>query len=148
MPTILSSRHAELTINGHRFTGFSDDDPPVEFPDIELITTMRGRDGAMYASDTAIQGGEVTVKLLPTSQSAKQVLRWMTEILRGGRMLFQGSYADTELGYSVQLKGGMLKTAPPSVVPGKTYEATFEFEQLLPDYDGANFAPAPQVASP
>lgn len=143
MPTILSHRHIELVINGHRFDGYADDDSPVEFPDMELVDTQRGKDGTLYGTDTAMIGGEVTVKLLPVSQSAIRVLRWFDEIQRGARLEFEGNYGDAELNYSAQMRGGFLKRCPAMIDPGKTFEVVFEFEQIIPDMDGARFAPAP-----
>ena len=145
MTTTLSSRHINLILNGHRFTGYAEDDPPVEFPDMDLVETVTGRDGAMYANDTAMLGGDVTVKLLPTSESSKQVLRWLAQRQRGERLEFEGEYGDTALGYDVVLRGGVMKTCAPATVPGKTFEVVFAFEELIPNYDGARFAAAPQT---
>jgi len=143
MPTILSYRHLELIINGHRFESWSDDDTPVEFPEITFADTVIGRDGTMSVTDTGNLGGELVVNLLPTSKSAQRIIQWIQERNRGERQFFDGTFSDTETGFSVQLKGGILKMAKPTVTPGETYTATFEFEQLVPDYDGATFAGAP-----
>ena len=91
--------------------------------------------------------GEVNIKLLPTSTSAKRVVRWFAERQRGARLYFSGSYGDPEINFHVQLKGGLLKQCPPSVVPNKTFEVIFEFEEIIPDYDGATFAGAPVLAA-
>ena len=145
MPTILSTRHCELVINGHKFTAYADEDSPVEFPDIEHLEHSFGKDGTLYLSDTGMQGGEVTVKLAPSSPSAKRVLRWHAEMIRGMRLSFEGTYGDPGLSYDVTLRGGVLMKSPPSVVPNKTFECVFLFEQIIPNYDSAAFDPAPAV---
>jgi len=147
MPTILSYKHVELIINGHRFESWSDDDTPVEFPEITFVETTIGRDGTMSVVDTGALGGELVVNLLSTSRSAQRIIQWIQERNRGARSFFEGTFSDTELGYSVQLKGGVLKMAKPTVTPGETYTATFEFEEMVPDFDGANFAGSPAVGT-
>ena len=143
MPKQNSIRHIDFTINGHRIDGWADDDPPYEFPDIDTVEIKYGKDGSLYASDTGIQGGEVMLKLLPDSRSTKQILRWFAERQRGTALEFTGSFNDTERGYSVQMKGGFLKRCPAGTSINKTFEPVFEFEQILPDYDAADFDPPP-----
>ena len=143
MPSQTSHLKQTLEINGTVVTGLADDDPPVDIPEIELITTKFGQDGTLYAHATEVVGGEVMVKLLPTSQFAATVLRWNAEIQNGARLIFSGNYGDPELGYSMQMEGGVLTKCPPSVIPNKTFECTFMFEELRPQYDGAKFAPGP-----
>ena len=143
MPTTLSHRHIVLIINGHRYEGYASDDSPVEFGDNELVNTERGKDGTLYGTDTSEIGTVLTVKLLPVSRSAIRVLQWYTDIQRGQRLEFEGSYGDNELNYSCQMRGGFLTQCPSMIVPGKTFEHMFEFEEVIPDVDGARFAPAP-----
>jgi len=66
MTTQLSTRSSILILNGVRITGFSDDDNPVEFAESELATVKFGQDGTLYANANGHQGGEMTVKLLPS----------------------------------------------------------------------------------
>ena len=146
MPNELSHRQCELILNAHRFTGFSDDDPPVDFPAIDLTKIQYGQDGTLYATDTGRQGGEMMVKLAPSSPSAQRIARWFRERQQGARRTFSGTYGDPGLGYSLTLEGGKLVSAPPIVVPGQTYEAKFSFERLIPQMDGAQFDPAPAAA--
>ena len=147
MPTILSFEHIKLTLNGHTFQGWANEDPPVEFPDIEFLETDWGKDGTLYASNTAIRGGEVMVKLLPSSRSTKKVLNWVSERQRGKRLSFKGTFSDPELGFTVTLRGGLLTQAAAAAVPDKTYEATFTFEEILPNYNTAQFDPKPASTS-
>lgn len=147
MATHLSWRHIELILNGHRFQGWSDDDPPVEFPDIDLVNVVTGKDGAAYYSDTGMLGGEVTIKLLPTSESAKRCLRWLEERDSGARLEFEGTYGDSEIGFSAALRGGALRTCRPATVPDQNFEVVFHFEEIIPDYDAAQFSPAPAVTA-
>lgn len=142
MTTQLSYLHSVLIINGERVTGFSEDDVPVELPDIDLSEAIFGQDGTMYTSGTAIIGGEVMVRLLPTSPAIPRFLRFHSEIQQGARIDFEGSWADPDLGYSTLMQGGVLRVCPPGISPNKTFEMTFDFEKLIPQFDGARFAPA------
>lgn len=138
-----SHLHQVLILNGHRFTGLSDDDPPIDVPDIDLLEYKYGMDGTMHTKSTNVKGGEVPVKLLSSSLSAKFLLTQFSLIQGGARILWSGSYGDADLGYSVQMLGGKLLRCPPSVVPGKTFEAVFVFEQLIPEYSAAQFVEGP-----
>ena len=142
-PTQLSNRHAILTLNGRRITAFSDDEPPVELPEIELAKTTRGQDGSMYATGTAAKGGEVMVKLLPTSPDTKWLMRKHAQIQNGARITFKGSYGDSEIGYKVLLRGGVLVKAPAGISPGKNVEFTFDFEEVIPQFDAMRTSRAP-----
>ena len=142
MTTELSYDHIDLRINGHRVSGYSDAEPAIEFPAITLVRTKWGNDGRLYVTNTSIKGGQLMLKLLPTSNTAKQILRWFQQRQRGARLEFAGSYGDPELEYNVQLIAGKLEEADPAIVPDKDYEATFIFEKILPDFDAARFEPA------
>ena len=143
MPNQLSHLHSRLTINGNRIEGLSDNDVPVELPDIELFTVKRGKDGTMYSMGTGAKGGPVIIRLLPTSRSAVLFLKWHSQIQTGMALEFDGSWQDTENGYSSQLRGGVMTEAPSGLHPGKDAEFKFEFEEIIPEMDGANFDPAP-----
>ena len=143
MPAILSTRHCKLIINGHQFNGYSNDDPPVEFPDIDFLDYEFGKDGGLYGNDNGMQGGELLVKLAPGSESAKWCIRQLARRNRGERVLYSGSYGDVNLNYVTNMLGGRFKMCPPAVTPGKTFEATFVFKQYQPLYDGALFTPSP-----
>ena len=145
MPEILSHRHIIFRLNGKRLQGFADEDPPVEFPEIDMLDAVFGKDGALYGNDTAILGGEVVAKFQPTSQACIDILRWFAQRQRGSRLAFAGSYADLELGYSLDLRGGLFKMTKPIIVPGETFQATWVFEELIPDVDGVSFDPVPEI---
>ena len=88
------------------------------------------------------------LKLLPESPSTKQILRWVAERQKGGNLEFSANLSDTELNYSVAMKGGFLKRSHSGTSVNRTFEAVFEFEQILPDYDSATFdAPPPSTPS-
>lgn len=143
MATIFSWRQIQLLLNGHRFTGFADEDPAVEFDSVDLAEITTGRDGTLHADDTGVLGGPVTIKLLPGSESVKQCLRWKAERDRGEHTEFEGTFADPTLGFSAALRGGIFMSCPTMTVPGQTFEVVFHFEEIVPDADGANFSPSP-----
>lgn len=145
MASYLSQRHIRLIINSYVFESYGNDDP-VQFPDIDMMEVIQGRDGAISATDTAMLGGEVVVSLLPTSPSIRRCMQWYNEWRRTGAAELEGSYTNTIIGYSAQLKGGYMKRARPMVQPGVIYTVTFHFEELIPDFAGATFNSAPAVA--
>ena len=147
MPNILSDRHVECIINDHRIEGWADESPPIDFPEIEMIEAMYGRDGTLYGAETGRQGGEVTLKLLPASRSAIRFMRWFAERQRGGRITFEGTYGDNELGYSMQMKGGLFRMLRPMIVSRQVVNVGLVFEQLIPNFDGVEFDPAPQAST-
>lgn len=138
-----SWRRVSFILNGHRFQGWSDDKPPIDFPKIELKETKRGADGVLYATDTGIRGGEVTVKLFPTSVSTQRVLKWRAEAQRDRALVFNGSFVNPDTNSSSRMKNGYLKSSDGESVPGKTFMATFEFEQIIPSADSGTFSPRP-----
>ena len=146
MPAIISHRHQKFLwgLDGgamlQEAKGLSDDDPPVEIPIIDFYREKWGQDGTLYITDTARQGGEVKVKLLPTSETVKEWMNIITRIMEDGfRPIFTAVYGDEELDYQCDMWGGVLKMAPPNVVPGVTVEFTFLFEQLIPRFTNAKF---------
>ena len=147
MVTEQSHRDIVFILDGHRVTGFAEDDPPVDFPAIELLTEKYGQDGQMYVMSTARRGGQFTVKLLPTSPTTKLWMRHHAEIQNGAIKNYAGSYADPNLDYDTLIRGAKLKTAPSTVVPGVTAEFVFVAQELIPEFDNANFAAAPFAPS-
>ena len=96
-----------------RVSGLSDDNPPIELPDIPLYETHFGHDGTMYAMGTSMQGGDVKVKLLPTSQTNARWLGVHAQIQKGVHIIWHGLYHyDTVVGglqqsWGFALRGGV-----------------------------------------
>ena len=143
MTNQLSHINSVLTMNGTRVQGLSDDDLPVELPDIQLAEAKYGKDGTMYTIGSGMKGGDVIVRLLPSSRTGAEWIKMHAEIQSGEVIDWEGIWQDSHLGYSTLLRGGVLTTAPSGVHPGKNLEFTFAFEEVLPQFDGANFDPAP-----
>ena len=139
----LSHVHSILRMNGQKVEGLADDDVPIELPDIDLAEITFGKDGAMYSNGTGRRGGEVMVKLLPTSVTAKEWLRDHAQIQNGTVLTYEGIWEDANLNYSTVLRGGVLTKAPAGIHPGKNVEFTFTFEETVPQMDAAAFARSP-----
>lgn len=139
MPTESGHRHCKLVLNGTEISGFGDDPRPVELPEAELIKTKVGADGALYGNASGMRGGEVKIKLAPTSPSTKFLMQKVTEIHEGARIEWNGSYGDSVLNYTTELKGGLLTKGPKGIEPETDAVFTFYFEELIPDFAGANF---------
>ena len=148
MANILSTRELRVEINGVQLVGFSGDDPVIEFPDDDFLEVESGKDGASYATDTGMIGGEVTFKFLPTSPSVKTLLGWRHKWIAGERNNFTASVNDSKLGISVSMDLGYLIRCPVMPVPGMTsFDVTFYFEKIdLPNPGSIKFQGVP--ASP
>lgn len=147
MPNQTSHKHFFLIMNGERVEGLSDDDPPIEFEDIDYNEEVYGMDGTMYTKATNRRGAPMTVKLLPTSTTAAKWMQRQADIQNGAQLGWEGSYGNPALGAVTELRGGVLKTAPPALVPGTNPNFVFVFEETEPQYDAVNFAPSPQAES-
>ena len=147
MTTQTSHIHQTLRLNGHTFRGFADTDRPVELPNVVLATHKFGKDGSLLATATNQQGGEVMLHLLPTSISCKFMIRQMAKIHNGSRIVWRGSYTDSELGTSLVFRGGVLLEAMPGTEPENQYDCKFVFEQIIGQYDGAKFGEPPLLAN-
>lgn len=141
MSTFVSIEDTDVVINGHTVEGWSDDADALTLPDVELASVTRGADGRMVASSTGNKGGEVTIKLLPNSPSTQFFSQRAAEIVGGAVIIFHGLIRNSRLGFSTRLSRGVLMTAPLGQTLGKgeaaAREFTFEFEEILPNYDGA-----------
>ena len=138
-PVVLSWRHITLKINDHVFVSLASDDQPVTFPNMDLVDVVYGKSGEMYGNETGMLGGDVSVRVLPASRDAQQLLTWLAQRHKGSRRTFSGSFGDSHLGFSVQMRGGLMKSCTAASVPGADFEAVFAFQEIIPDYDGATF---------
>ncbi len=144
----LSLRGATVIIGGHTVTGWADESDALSLPAIESAQITRGADGQLMAMSTGNQGGEVMVKLLATSVSARYFSQRFTEQVQGARFVWEGSirYADNTV---ISLSRGVLKTAPSGITMGTgevaTQEFVFEFEQILMNRDIADVSSAPSI---
>ena len=148
MATQLSNSAIVFILNGHRFSGFADEDPPVDFEVPEIATANFGKDGGLYTNDTGKRGGELTVKLLPASPSTKWMMRNHSLIKTGSIIHWSGTYSDPNLSYHSVLRGGVLTKAPNATPPGQNAEFMFVFEEIIPDYDSARFSASIQADLP
>lgn len=146
MAEILSYRLLRLSLNGHRVWGFAPVDEPVTLEGTEdLFTRTRGPDGTLITSSSGYVGGELTIHLLPTSQSALWFVRERQRVRRGMARYIDGNLTLDDL--SAQLRGGVLVDAPPVIIPKKHYVATIDFEVVNVQMEGVRYSPAPSVSA-
>ena len=143
MANTLAWKNFSLVLNGERITGFAKDDPPVELPDLEVGDNEMGWDGSLYSSDTGVLGGDVVIKLLPTSKQCGWFLDRLEEHKRGIEVDFHGKFGDVRKGITHTLAGGRFKKCPSGIMPGKTFEVTITFETIKAQTAGAKLNPAP-----
>lgn len=132
-----------LQLNGHTFSGWSDDSDAFNAEAVELASVTRGADGKMVASSTGAKGGPLTIKLLPNSPSAKFMQAAAANVQKGTKLVWNGTFRDPENGHTAKLENGILTKYPPLPSLGKgsvgNMEYTIEFETIEPDYSAASF---------
>lgn len=141
---LFSLEQTTVTLNGEIVTGWSDDTDALSLPqDLEIAVTKFGADGMMTGAGTGIKGGEVTFKLLPNSPTTKSLMNIATTLQNGGRVEFDATVEDENLGYKINMERGVLNKFPagPSLGKGEVSNAefVFSFERIMPDYSAANF---------
>ena len=75
MAQLESYAHLECIINGFRFSGWADEDPPFEFDFEESSERTRGADGGLYALGMPTYGGTWTFKVFPTAPPAQWAMQ-------------------------------------------------------------------------
>lgn len=127
-----------VVINGHTFTGWSDDTDALSLPNIDLANVVRGADGKMVAVSTGEKGGPVTFKLLPNSPTTKFLMNAITAQLNGAAIKWNGIIRDSINQTFVALVNGTLANGPLGQTIGKgeaaNREFTIEFESVTPNY--------------
>jgi len=144
MAQLKSHDHINCVINGHRFVGWSDDDPPYEFEFEDSIEVKRGHDGGLYGSSMPNFGGKFTFKVEPTSPTCKWAMQ--QEQLRKNAMknntaikIYAGSFADPVQGVSWRLEGGLILNFPAVNIANQSYEGVLELEVITASVDGGKF---------
>ena len=143
MSLYFSLEQSTLTLNGTTITGFSEDTDAIEIPSITLSEVRRGADGKMTAATTGDKGVDLSIKLLPTSDSVKFLSSIVEQQKRGARVVFNGSLVNHETGASLSLTNGVILEAPPfpSLGKGNTANMVYiiAFESATGNFEAANF---------
>ena len=132
-----------VEINGHIFSGFSDDADAIMLPqEIEMAIAKYGADGRMVTVGTGQKGGPVTLKLQPNSVSVKFMMNSVASIQTGSVIEWSGSIRYSN-GTTVTLERGTLMSSDYGQTLGKgdvrNLPFTWNFERVTPDYSSANF---------
>lgn len=136
-----SFAHIQCIINGHRFEGWADEDPPYEFDYEESSDRTIGRDGGLYVLGLPMFGGGFTFKMQPNSPTAiwaVQQEQMRKDNHRSGDPLrdYAGTISDASTGIKNRLEGGVIMTFPAVIIPGVTYEGSIYFENIASEVDG------------
>ena len=151
MAQMESFAHVEIIVNGHRFSGYADEDPPVEFEYESSSDRVRGADGGLYGKGMPVYGGMFTFKMLSTSPTTQWAIQ-QEQLRKDSHMdgtpqtLFNGTYVNPSTGVSYRMEGGMIDLFPATQVPGVTYEGSIDFEVITSLVDGGTFNP-PRVST-
>ena len=146
---ILSNAHISLILNGKTISGFADEERPVEFPATDdLIDVKYGNDGSMYGMTKPMYGGEITIRLAPSSEATawfvKERIKLKNAQTNGDPIpVYNGRFADDAQKREAQLAGGFLKRCADLPEAGQTFEVVIAFEKITGNIDGATFSPTP-----
>jgi len=108
-----------VVLNGHHFTGFSDDTDALSFPNIDLASVVRGADGRMVSISTGDKGGPFLLKLLPNSPSTKFMMNAVAGQLNGASIKWNGVVRDSLNQINFIVSNGTLTNAPLGQTMGK-----------------------------
>lgn len=141
---LLQFSHINLTLNGHRFVGWANEDPPVDWEFEEAAELEDGPDGGVYGSGVPRFGGIMVAKVQPASPSAQwcmqqEQLRKNAHRMRTRLRVYSGTYSDPVQNVSWALQGGIILMFPAVSTAKKTYEARMRFEVITATVDGGRF---------
>ena len=146
---ILSNAQISLVLNGVTIQGFADEDRPVEFPmSDDMIERKYGADGALYGTTKPMYGGDLTIRLAPSSSSTawfvKERIKWKNAQRDGTALpVYNGTFADEGQGRTATLTKGYMLRCADLPEAGITFEVVLAFESIIGNIDGATFAPPP-----
>ena len=132
-------------VNNHTVTGWSDDADALTMPDeFEIMNTRFGAGGDLAAFRTGMRGGDVTIKLLPTSPSVVHFMRRLQFVLRPENYLrFDGRVTDNTNDFYFDLEDGVMVASPLGVTIGSGDAANrmfrFSFARIVPHWDKVNW---------
>lgn len=144
MAQFLAHSHIECTLNGHRFVGWAEDDPPYEWEFEDAIEIKEGQDGGLYGLGLPRLGGNLTLKLQPASPSTQwcmqqEQMRKNSHVERSAIRIYEGTFSDPVQSVEWRLEGGLIMMLPATRVANMTYEAKFRFERITASVDGGTF---------
>ena len=124
-----SFSHIEVIINGFRFTGWADEDPPYELDPESSSDRQRGKDGGLYGMGMPNYGGLWHFKMLPNSPTAQwgmqqEQLRKDAHFMGNPERYYAGTIVDNNKGVSYRVEGGIIDIFPSMSIPGVTYEGS------------------------
>ena len=146
MAQLLSHAHIECIINGHRFTGWAEDDPPYEWEEEDSAEFKTGQDGGMYGLSKPEFGGMFRFKLQPASPTTQwamqqEQMRKNSVKSRAAVRIYSGTFNDPVASTSWRMAGGVIQNFPSTRTANLTYEGTIMFEELTSQVDGGKFHP-------
>ena len=141
MADALSLQDVDVVIDGIAITGWSDDADCLMQPQADAVVNMRK--GALgdvfYTSNPDARGGELVIKLIPTSPSVRDLQRLVTAARNGDIMIIQGDIHNRLSGERQGLEGGTLLEGPKGTTYGsgdvRNMEYKFYFEDYIGDFE-------------
>ena len=143
--SIPSHAYIELILNGHRFTTWADDDPPYMIDDPDSATYKLGQDGKQFGLGLPVFGGTFRIRLAPHSPSVQWCIEREAERMQRLRnrvraQAFNGTLSDVANNNHWTFKGGSILRFPRMTIANQTYEASWQFEQIIPNVSSGSFA--------
>ena len=118
MSQLRSHNDIECIVSGHRFVGWSDDDPPYDIEIEESSERKRGHDGTLYGLSMPSYGGTFTWKMSPNSPTTRwaiiqEQMRKNAERQGSTLRIYRGTFRDLGANMSMTLEGGVIVKIPP-----------------------------------
>ena len=141
---LLSHSHIECLINGFRFTGWAEDDPPYSWEFEDAAEFKKGQDGGLYGMSMPEFGGIFRFMMNPASPVSQwamqqEQMRKNSHLNRSRLRVFSGTFSDPVQGVSWRMEGGAILQFPATRVAGVSYEGALQFEQITASVDGGVF---------
>ena len=129
-------RNYEMNVGGVRVEGFSNDSdafmPPSE---IEGVTVVPGGDGTHERFDTGERGGEVVIKLQPSSPTVPKFHRMIRQQQLGDRVNWDLHAENLVSGTRLEGRNGVCTKWPAGETVGGsvigTQQFTFDYQELI-----------------
>ena len=141
---LLSHAHIDCLMNGHRFTGWAEDDPPYSWEYEDAVEMTEGQDGGLYGVSMPRFGGTYNFMVEPSSPTCQwamqqEQMRKNAHLNRSALRIYSGVFSDPVQGVSWRMEGGVIVQLPATRVANLSYEGSIRFELITAQVDGGIF---------
>ena len=140
MGMVFSVEQTRVIMNGHTFTGFSDDaEDAIMFTEFDLATVRESPGDLPAYTSTGRIGGQLTLKLIASSRSHAFLQQQVAQIMRGASVIWDGIIVDRINNHTITLEKGVLLTPAIGTSVGRDGVANrnyvFHIGRIVLNYD-------------